>query len=81
VHEVADTDLAHVGGDLDHLADHLVAEGDRVGGRDTGVRHDERPQPTVEHSVGERGRAPVETQLGAVADPAEPGAQPDFARA
>ena len=44
------------------------------------MRGDERAQPAVEHLVGERGRAAVEAQLGAVADPAQPGPQARLAR-
>ena len=69
-----------VRGDLHNLGDHLVAERHRVGGHAAGGRGDEGAQATVEHLVGERRGAPVQAQLRAVTDPAQPRAQPDLTR-
>jgi len=78
VDQVADLDLGDVGGSLEDLGDHLVAEGHRVAGRAAGVRGDERAQAAVEDLVGKGRGAPVQAELGAVADPTEPGPQPDL---
>ena len=66
-------DLGHVRGHLDDLADHLVAEGHRIGGRAARPAARRRRAGPVEHLVGERRGAAVEAELGAVADAAEPG--------
>jgi hypothetical protein len=77
VDEVAGLHLVDVRAGLGDRAHQLVAERGRIGlaGR---VGRDERAQRAVEDAVGEGGGAPVEVELGAVADAAEQRPHPDL---
>ena len=76
--ELARENVLHVASDLFDPPDPLVAEAQRIG-RGILSLHEE-PQLGVEPLAAERGSAPPELQLGALADSADDGARPHLGR-